>query len=130
GSYAAGGSSPTQVPVIDANNPALTGLFYHGGMQVLYAQCIGSFIICASTFAVAMAVFGALNLVKLLRISEAGETEGMDLHEHGISAYPEYVVAPWAAPSGVPAELVNASSEVPRTATKPAGVGGTSMATH
>lgn len=130
GYYSAAGSSPTGVPTIDANNPALRGLFYGGGMQVLYAQCIGSAIICASTFAVAMAVFGALNAVKLLRISEEGETEGMDLHEHGISAYPEYVVAPWAAPSGVPAELVNASSAVPRTATKPSAVGTASMASH
>jgi hypothetical protein len=51
-----------------------------------------------------------LNLVGLLRISKDGEIEGMDLHEHGISAYPEYVVAPWAAPSGVPPELVNAGA--------------------
>ena len=130
GYYSAAGSSPTGVPTIDANNPALKGLFYGGGMQVLYAQCIGSFIICAATFAVAMAVFGVLNMVKLLRISEEGETEGMDLHEHGISAYPEYVVAPWAAPSGVPVELVNASASVPRTATKPAAMGSSSVATH
>ena len=49
-----------------------------------------------------MIVFGVLNAFGRLRISKEGEIEGMDLHEHGISAYPEYVIAPWAAPSGMP----------------------------
>ena len=71
------------------------------------AQCIGSFIICAATFAVAMAVFGVLNVVGLLRISKEGELEGMDLHEHGISAYPEYVISALAAPSGMARDTVN-----------------------
>jgi Amt family ammonium transporter len=111
GEYSLAGSSATGTPVIDpTSNPALTGLFYGGGAKVLIAQCIGSFTICAATFVVAMAVFGALNMVGLLRISKEGETEGMDLHEHGISAYPEYVIAPSAAPSGLPAELVNAGA--------------------
>jgi hypothetical protein len=42
-----------------------------------------------------------------LRISNEGELEGLDLHEHGISAYPEYVIAPSFAPSGMPRESVN-----------------------
>ena len=110
GQYSAAGSSPTGIPNIDSSNPALTGLFYGGGTKVLIAQCIGSFTICAATFAVAMAVFVVLNLAGLLRISKEGEVEGMDLHEHGMPAYPEYVVAPWAAPAGVPADLINASA--------------------
>src|SRR5262249_8390844 len=89
---------------------------YGGGLKVLEAQCIGSFTICASTFIIAMTVFGILNAFNRLRITKEGEIEGLDLHEHGISAYPEYVVAPWAAPSGVPAELVNATAPVARSA--------------
>ena len=111
GDYSAGGSSPTQIPTLVAKSPdALTGLFYGGGTKVLLAQCIGSFTICAATFTVAMAVFVVLNMAGLLRISKDGETEGMDIHEHGMPAYPEYVVAPWAAPSGVPMDSVNAST--------------------
>src|SRR5205823_2757599 len=94
-------------PGIDASTPALTGLFYGGGAKVLIAQCIGSAVICTATFAIAMTVFGVLNLFGLLRISKDGEVEGMDLHEHGISAYPEYVIAPSAAPAGMPPEMVN-----------------------
>jgi len=48
-----------------------------------------------------------LKAVGLLRISKEGEVEGMDLHEHGISAYPEYVISALAAPSGMPRDTVN-----------------------
>jgi len=107
GQYSAAGSSATGVPTISADNPALTGLFYGGGAKVLIAQVIGSFIICASTFAIAMVVFAVLKAMGLLRISKEGELEGMDLHEHGISAYPEYVISALAAPSGMPRDTVN-----------------------
>jgi Amt family ammonium transporter len=107
GYHAAAGSSPTGTPQIVPHSPdALTGLLYGGGAKVLIAQCIGSAIICASTFAIAMAVFGVLHLVGLLRISKEGEMEGMDLHEHGISAYPEYVISALAAPRGMGRDTV------------------------
>ena len=41
-----------------------------------------------------------------LRISKEGELEGMDLHEHGASAYPEYVISALAAPRGYTKDLV------------------------
>jgi Amt family ammonium transporter len=108
GDYSAAGSSATGVPtIVHGSTDALTGLFYGGGAKVLIAQCIGSFTVCASTFVVAMTVFAVLNAVKLLRISKEGEMEGMDIHEHGISAYPEYVISALAAPSGMPRDTVN-----------------------
>jgi Amt family ammonium transporter len=107
GYYSAGGSSPTGVPSVDPKSAAaLTGLLYGGGLTVLKAQIIGSFIICAATFGVAMAVFGVLHLFGRLRLSKEGELEGMDLHEHGISAYPEYVISALAAPTGMPRDTV------------------------
>ena len=54
-----------------------------------------------ATFAVAMAVMLAVNATGTLRLSEEGELFGMDLHEHGISAYPEYVISPFASPAGM-----------------------------
>ena len=108
GEYSAAGSSNTGIPVIDpASNPALTGLFYGGGMKVFWAQCIGSFVISGSCFAIAMAMFGILSLFGLLRISREGELEGMDIHEHGMPAYPEYVYTPSGSPAGMPAENIN-----------------------
>jgi len=41
-----------------------------------------------------------INLTGMLRVSKEGELQGLDLHEHGISAYPEYVIS---TPVGSPA---------------------------
>ena len=102
GEYSAAGSSPTGIPATDGTPAwALTGLFYGGGWKVFFAQCIGSFTICAATFTIAMIVFAVLNAFKRLRLSKEGELEGMDLHEHGASAYPEYVISALTAPRGM-----------------------------
>jgi ammonium transporter, Amt family len=88
-------------PLAADNTAPLRGLFYGGGFQVLIAQAIGSAIITVSTFVVAYALMYAVNAVGLLRISEEGEREGLDLHEHGISAYPEYVISAMASPAAM-----------------------------
>jgi Amt family ammonium transporter len=117
GQYQAGGSSPNMIPMTDGTPGwALTGLFYGGGWKVFEAQCIGSFTICGATFVVAMIVFAALNMVGMLRLSEEGELEGMDIHEHGMPAYPEYVISALAAPQGMPDDQVNFSSKKDRMA--------------
>jgi Amt family ammonium transporter len=74
-------------------------------MTLLKAQFIGSAIITLATFGVSLAVMYAVNLTGTLRVSEEGELYGLDLHEHGISAYPEYVISSLAAPSGMPKDL-------------------------
>jgi ammonium transporter, Amt family len=79
----------------------LKGLFYGGGTTVLAAQAIGSLIVTVATFGVAMAVMYLVNAFGLLRVSAEGEQHGLDLHEHGISAYPEYVITAMGAPSGL-----------------------------
>ena len=109
----AGGSSPTGVPVVSDAAPGLKGLLYGGDMTVLKAQIIGSAIICVSTFVVAMVMFGVLNAVGILRVSKEGELEGLDIHEHGISAYPEYVISHVYAPQGMPKHTTNAGSGTP-----------------
>jgi Amt family ammonium transporter len=86
-------------PFAPDNSAPLKGLFYGGGTQVLMAQLIGSAITVVATFAVAMTVMYALNAVGLLRVSKEGELEGLDLHEHGISAYPEYVISSLGGPA-------------------------------
>jgi len=53
---------------------------------------IGSFSITIATFIVSMALMYAVKATGTLRVSTKGEIEGLDLHEHGFPAYPEYVV--------------------------------------
>jgi len=79
----------------------LKGLFYQGGAQVLIAQLIGSAIITIATFVAAYIVMRIVNAAGLLRISAEGEAYGLDMHEHGISAYPEYVLRSVARPSSL-----------------------------
>ncbi len=67
----------------------------------MIAQAIGSAVITISTFVVALALMYAVNAMGVLRISEEGEKEGLDLHEHGISAYPEYVISAMAGPAAM-----------------------------
>jgi len=95
GKYGASG------PITADNSAPLKGLFYGGGTQVLVAQAIGSAVITFATFAVAMVVMYAVNATGTLRVSKEGELYGLDLHEHGISAYPEYVISALAAPAGL-----------------------------
>jgi Amt family ammonium transporter len=87
-------------PVAPDNSAPLAGLFYGGGWHLLAAQALGSLIVTSSTFAVAMAVMYAVNALGVLRVSEEGELYGLDLHEHGIPAYPEYVITALGTPSG------------------------------
>lgn len=42
-----------------------------------------------------------VNATGTLRLPAEAELYGMDLHEHGISAYPEYVLSSLGAPGGM-----------------------------
>ncbi len=106
GQYSAAGSGPFPPDVSDAST-LLKGLFYGGGWQVFEAQVIGNGIITLATFGAAMILMLSVNATGTLRVSEEGERYGLDLHEHGISAYPEYVLSNWAAPGGMGPDSVN-----------------------
>jgi Amt family ammonium transporter len=88
-------------------------------MQVLKAQFIGSACVVVATFSVAMVVMYVVNAMGLLRLPEEGELYGMDLHEHGISAYPEYVISALGAPAGMAQELPVHHAETRTVAPKP-----------
>src|SRR5260221_30854 len=101
-------------PFAADNSAPLKGLFYGGGTQVLVAQMIGNGIITVSTFVFALVVMYVVNAMGLLRISAEGENYGLDLHEHGISAYPEYVISSMGRPGGmVPDKAMHFSATEP-----------------
>jgi ammonium transporter, Amt family len=76
-----------------STSSVVTGLFYGGGLSQLGLQALGSFSTVAATLAVSLLMMFALRRVGVLRVSKAGELEGLDLHEHGATAYPEYALA-------------------------------------
>lgn len=78
----------------------VTGLFYGGGLSQLGAQALGSASIVAATLVVSLLMMFVLKKVGILRVSKAGELEGLDLHEHGASAYPEYALAEGVSSNG------------------------------
>ena len=84
-----GAATPTGQDV----STVVTGLLYGGGLGVLKAQFIGSATVTLTTFAAAMALMYAVKATGTLRVSAEGELEGLDVHEHGTSAYPEYMIS-------------------------------------
>ena len=83
-----GAATPTGADV----SATVSGLFYGGGAHVLWVQTYGWLAVTVTTLAVAAGLMYAVKATGTLRVSERGELEGLDLHEHGASAYPEFVV--------------------------------------
>ena len=65
------------------------GLFYGGGWNQFIAQVEGNAAIGIGVFVAAMVLMYAVKATGTLRISKEGELEGLDLHEHGGTAYPD-----------------------------------------
>jgi Amt family ammonium transporter len=68
-----------------------TGIFGEG--KNLTHQVIGSFAIIAWAVVTMVVVFGILKAIGQLRVSPKEEQEGLDIHEHGMRAYPDQWVA-------------------------------------
>ena len=107
-------------PFAADNSAPLRGLFYGGGTTLLMAQAIGSLTVTLATFAVALAVMCAVNAIGILRVSHEGEVFGLDLHEHGISAYPEYVLTATPRPAAM---VAGEGARLEATASKQLGTG-------
>ena len=67
------------------------GLFYGGGTKLLLAQLTGVLAAGAYTFIVAFVGWGILKATLGIRVSLQEEIEGLDIGEHGNSAYPEFL---------------------------------------
>jgi Amt family ammonium transporter len=63
------------------------GLFFGGGLTQFMPQVYGVLVVAAWTIVTSGAVFGGLRLAGILRVSEEEERAGLDMAEHGTSAY-------------------------------------------
>ena len=90
------------------------GLFYGGGTAQLMSQVIGSGATTVVTLVVAFALMYAVKATGTLRVSREGELEGLDIHEHGMFAYPEFATHPSESlhGPGKAAEALHAASVV------------------
>jgi len=105
---------PTPVGV--DTSTLVKGLFYGGGMGQLIAQFIGSASVLCATLVSAFALMYAVKATGTLRVSKEGELEGLDIHEHGMPAYPEFVVHGYL---GTSASAPMATVTAPQTVAKP-----------
>ena len=69
----------------------VTGLFYGGGTGQLIAQLIGAVTVFAWAFGTGFILFKVMDLVVGIRVSPEEELAGLDVMEHGSSAYPNFL---------------------------------------
>jgi len=73
-------------------NTTGNGLFFGGGTQLLIHQLTGIGAVALYTFIVAALFWFVLKYTVGIRVSLQEEIEGLDLGEHGNSAYPDFVI--------------------------------------
>jgi len=73
----------------------VNGLFFGGGFSLLGAEAVGVLAVGAFVFAASSLVWFALKKTIGIRVSLEEEIQGLDIGEHGNSAYPDFaIVAP------------------------------------
>jgi Amt family ammonium transporter len=79
----------------------VTGLFWGGGLKQLGIQFLGSAVCTAAALGLGFGLMYLVKATKTLRVSEEGELQGIDIHEHGGPAYHfEFGTMGYAAPAG------------------------------
>jgi len=74
------------------------GIFNMGGTsgKIIGVQLIGIGACFVWTFVVAFVLFKIVDMTMGLRVSAQEEAEGLDMHEHGGNAYPDFAVSTYA----------------------------------
>jgi Amt family ammonium transporter len=100
----------------------ISGVFYGGGWDQFKAQLVGSVVCVVVISAVAFVMFKVIKLIPgewNLRVNNDGELEGLDIHEHGVTAYHmefgqgmTYTTPTGGAPSGSSLSLSASTSKV------------------
>lgn len=70
--------------------PLIKGLFYGGGYGQLIAQLIGAAVCVSWAFVLGFIGFKLMDKVFGIRVSPQEELKGLDIHEHGTPAYPNF----------------------------------------
>jgi Amt family ammonium transporter len=78
-------------PIYGATGPE-PGLFFGGGFTQLGIQAAGVVVVGVWCLATGFALFYAIKMVVGLRVSAEEEMRGMDVDEHGMQGYPDFVL--------------------------------------
>ncbi len=73
------------------------GVFYGGGVSLLATQAIGVASVLVWTFGLGFVVCKVIDVVTGLRVSREEEMEGLDIGEHGMEAYGDFMLRPMDA---------------------------------
>ncbi len=68
------------------------GMFYGGGAELLITQLTGVGAVFVWTIVTSGILFAAIKYTIGLRVSEAEEIEGLDIGEHGMTGYPDFIL--------------------------------------
>jgi Amt family ammonium transporter len=100
----------------------VTGLFYGGGVAQLWIQAYGTITVALAVFVVSMGLMYAVKATGALRVSQAGELEGLDIHEHGAPAYPEFATSFASAVAAAASQNGSAGTPTPTPTVTGGGV--------
>ena len=70
----------------------VNGLFFGGGINLLFAQLLGVVAVFIWSFGLSMVMFLILKHTMGIRVTKEEEILGLDLVEHGAEAYPDFTV--------------------------------------
>jgi Amt family ammonium transporter len=68
------------------------GLAYGGGFHQLGVQAIGLLAVGAFTFGLSFLVLKTMDMIWGIRVDPQVESQGLDVHEHGMWGYPEFYI--------------------------------------
>ena len=97
--------------------PDFVGLVNGGGASQLGVQALGVGTAFLWSFSVSMIIFLTIKYTVGLRVSEVEEEEGLDVHEHGMHAYPPAFVGMGESTPAFAALPSTASASKPATET-------------
>ncbi len=93
---------------------AANGLFYGGGFSLLGTQLLGIVAVGAFAFLSSALVWTLIQKTIGIRVSLEEEIQGLDISEHGNSAYPDFaIVAPIMASGNGASVPTDGAAEVP-----------------
>ena len=68
------------------------GLVYTGSFKQLGVQAAGLIVVGAFTFSTSFVVLKVMDMIWGIRVDPIVESQGLDVHEHGMWGYPEFYI--------------------------------------